>query len=283
MSGIEKLLEVMAKLRDPLEGCPWDREQDYASLAPYTLEEAYEVVDAIHRHDVDGIRDELGDLLLQVVFHSRVAEESGAFTFDDVALGIARKMLRRHPHVFGSEEDIRRGAVPGSWERIKAGERTARDKSAESALDGVALALPSLTRAEKLGRRAARVGFDWPDREGPAEKIEEELAELKDAMRRGDDAHQAEELGDLLLAVANLARHLKIDPEQALAAANRTFERRFRQMEQSIKAGGETPQDLDLDALEEHWQTTKKTERQTNPSSSGALGTGADGRTNPTK
>jgi MazG family protein len=265
MSGIEKLLEVMAKLRDPLEGCPWDREQDYASLAPYTLEEAYEVVDAIHRHDVDGIRDELGDLLLQVVFHSRVAEESGAFTFDDVALGIARKMLRRHPHVFGSEEDIRRGAVPGSWERIKAGERTARDKSAESALDGVALALPSLTRAEKLGRRAARVGFDWPDREGPAEKMEEELAELKDALRRGDDAHQAEELGDLLFAVANLARHLKIDPEQALAAANRKFERRFRQMEQSIKSSGETPQNLDLDALEEHWQAAKQTERQTNP------------------
>jgi MazG family protein len=230
MNGIEKLLEVMAKLRDPVEGCPWDREQDYASLAPYTLEEAYEVVDAIHRHDVDG--------------------------------GIARKMLRRHPHVFGSEEDIRRGAVPGSWERIKAGERAARDNSAKSALDGVALALPSLTRAEKLGRRAARVGFDWPDREGPAEKMEEELAELKDALRRGDDAHQAEELGDLLFAVANLARHLKIDPEQALAAANRKFERRFRQMEQSIKSGGETPQDLDLDALEEHWQASKQSERE---------------------
>jgi MazG family protein len=262
MNGIEKLLEVMAKLRDPLSGCPWDREQDHASLAPYTLEEAYEVVDAIHRRDVEGIRDELGDLLLQVVFHSRVAEESGAFTFDDVARGIADKMLRRHPHVFGSEEDVSRGAVPGSWELIKASERAARDKTAESALDGVALALPSLTRAEKLGLRAARVGFDWPDQEGPAEKTDEELDELKDAMQRGDSAHQAEELGDLLFAVANLARHLEIDPEQALAAANRKFERRFRRMEQSIKSSGETPRDLDLDALEEHWQNTKKTEQK---------------------
>jgi MazG family protein len=259
MKPIEKLLDVMVKLRDPESGCPWDRQQGFASLAPYTLEEAYEVVDAIRRNDIQGIRDELGDLLLQVVFHARVAEEAGAFTFDDVALGIADKMRRRHPHVFGSSEEIARGAVRGSWERIKAAERAAH--SGDSVLDGMTAALPSLKRAEKLGKRAAGAGFDWPDREGPAAKILEELAELKDAMSRGDAAHQAEELGDLLFAVANLARHLKVDPEEALNIANLKFERRFRQMEEGIRTSGTRMTELDIDTLENHWQAAKSQER----------------------
>ncbi|MEX2125120.1 MAG: nucleoside triphosphate pyrophosphohydrolase [Woeseia sp.] len=261
MKPIEKLLDIMAKLRDPESGCPWDREQDFASLAPYTLEEAYEVIDAIRRDDVDGIRDELGDLLLQVVFHAQVAKESGAFTFDDVALGIADKMLRRHPHVFGSDEDIRRGAVKGSWERIKAAERAARNRSRDSVLDDIALALPSLKRADKIGKRAAAAGFDWPDPEGPTDKILEELAELRDAMSRNDAAQESEELGDLLFAVTNLARHLRIDPEEALNNANRKFERRFRQMEQDIRTSGATMTELDLETLERHWQAAKSRER----------------------
>ena len=261
MKPIEKLIEIMAALRDPGSGCPWDLEQTFASLAPYTVEEAYEVVDAIRREDVDGLRDELGDLLLQVVFHSRVAEEAGQFAFNDVAQGIADKMLRRHPHVFGSEEERKRGAVEGSWERIKAGER-ATSGPGDSVLDGIAAALPALVRAEKIGKRAARVGFDWPDRHGPLAKIAEELAELTEAMQEADPAREAEELGDLLFAVANLARHLKLDPEDALASANRKFERRFRRMEQELRSRGLEPAALDIDTLEEHWQQSKLRERE---------------------
>jgi MazG family protein len=257
MKPIEKLLEIMARLRDPENGCPWDREQDFSTLAPYTLEEAYEVVDAIRRGDIESIRDELGDLLLQVVFHSRVAEEAGAFTFDDVADGIASKMLRRHPHVFGTEKEKDRGAVAGSWERIKADERAASGPADTSLLDGIASALPSLKRAEKLGKRAASVGFDWPDHRGPLAKIAEELAELQEAMTEGNSDHEAEELGDLLFAVANLSRHLKIDPEEALSAANRKFERRFRQIEYAAGKDGTSLPALDLEALEAHWQTAK--------------------------
>lgn len=260
---IQKLLDVMAQLRDPDTGCPWDLQQDFSSLAPYTIEEAYEVVDAIRRDDIDGLRDELGDLLLQVVFHSRVAEEAGAFSFDDVAEGIADKMLRRHPHVFGTEEEKNRGAVAGSWERIKADERAVSKPAGLSILDGIAAALPSLKRAEKLGKRAAGVGFDWPDHAGPMAKIAEELAELERAMNTGNAAHEAEELGDLLFAVANLARHLDIDPEEALAAANHKFERRFRHMEQAIRQTGADITTLDLDALEAHWQTVKSRGRTT--------------------
>jgi MazG family protein len=260
---MEKLLEIMARLRDPQTGCPWDREQDFSTLAPYTLEEAYEVVDAIRRDDIEGLCDELGDLLLQVVFHARVAEEAGAFTFEDVAASIAGKMLRRHPHVFGSAEERDRGAVAGSWERIKAGERRDASPGDDSILDGVAIALPSLKRAEKLGKRAAGVGFDWPDREGPLAKIEEELTELKAAMTEGNAAGEADELGDLLFAVANLARHLKLDPEEALAAANRKFERRFRHMERQLRKSGTDASNLDIEALEDHWQTAKSAERTT--------------------
>jgi MazG family protein len=257
MKPIYKLLEIMARLRDPETGCPWDREQDFSTLAPYTLEEAYELVDAIRRDDIEDIRDELGDLLLQVVFHSRVAEEAGAFTFDDVADSIGAKMLRRHPHVFGTDEEKDAGAVAGSWDRIKADERRASSPADKSVLDGIAGALPSLKRAEKLGKRAASVGFDWPDREGPLAKIVEELSELQGAMTEGNRAREAEELGDLLFAVANLARHLTIDPEDALAAANHKFERRFREMEQAVGKDGTSLSTLDLETLEAHWQTAK--------------------------
>lgn len=249
----------MARLRDPVDGCPWDRDQTFASLAPYTIEEAYEVVDAIGREDVDGLRDELGDLLFQVVFHSQLAKEAGQFTFDEVASAIADKMLRRHPHVFGSEEQRRLGAVEGSWERIKAGERATSRPAEDSVLDGIALALPALVRAEKLGKRAARVGFDWPDREGPLAKIAEELAELTEAMRErnASQEHEKEELGDLLFAVANLARHLGLDPEEALSAANRKFEGRFRRLEKDVHARGLELADLDMDTLERQWQEVK--------------------------
>jgi tetrapyrrole methylase family protein/MazG family protein/ATP diphosphatase len=261
MESIEKLLDIMVRLRDPDTGCPWDREQDFSTLAPYTVEEAYEVVDAIRRNDVEGIRDELGDLLLQVVFHSRVAEEAGAFTFDDVAEGIAGKMLRRHPHVFGTDEERDRGAVAGSWERIKADERAASEPADNSVLHGIAGALPSLKRAEKLGKRAAGVGFDWPDRRGPMAKIAEELAELQDAMTEDSGDREREELGDLLFAVANLARHLKIDPEEALALANRKFERRFREMEAALRQTGTDLASLDIETLEAHWQAAKSREK----------------------
>ncbi len=257
MGHTEKLLEIMARLRDPAEGCPWDVEQDFSTIAPYTVEEAYEVADAIAREDLDGLRDELGDLLFQVAFHARMAEEQGAFDFEAVASGICDKMIRRHPHVFGSAEERAKGPEKGAWHKIKASERSAKDTGA-SALDGVALALPALKRAEKLGKRAAAVGFDWPDADGPGDKIAEELGELAAARQAGDAGNTAEELGDLLFAVVNLARHLRIDPEQALVAANRKFERRFRVMEQDITASGAELKKLDIETLEAHWQATKK-------------------------
>lgn len=261
MEEIQKLLEVMARLRDPHSGCPWDREQSFATIAPYTVEEAYEVADAIAREDLDALRDELGDLLLQVVFHARMAEEAGHFSFEDVARAIAEKMVRRHPHVFGSEEERRRGAVAGSWERIKERERAARraNEGGASALDGIAGALPALLRAEKLGKRAARAGFDWNDWQGPLEKIREELTELEAAAREGGSGQVEEELGDLLFAVVNLARHLRVAPEGALARANRKFEQRYRALEQAVRADGLQPADLDIDRLESYWQRIKAT------------------------
>lgn len=257
MSSIENLLEVMARLRDPAGGCPWDRRQDFASIAPYTLEEAYEVADAIGREDLDALRDELGDLLFQVVFHARMAEEAGAFDFDAVAAGIAEKMRRRHPHVFGTGEERARGAAPGAWERIKDEERRGGGPGSDGALDGVALALPALRRAQKLGARAARVGFEWPDVEGPRAKVLEELAEVDEARGEGRPERVAEELGDLLFAVVNLARHLDVDAESALSAANRKFEGRFRHMEQAVRSQGHALADLPLEILEEYWQAAK--------------------------
>jgi ATP diphosphatase len=244
---LDRLLSIMARLRGP-SGCEWDRAQDFATIAPYTIEEAYEVADAIERGDMADLRGELGDLLLQVVFHARMAEEAGHFDFADVARAIADKMEARHPHIFGDA-----AASPG-WEALKAAERAR--KGTESALDGVATALPALLRAEKLQRRAARAGFDWPDAEGPAAKIVEEVAELAEA---GDDA-RAEEAGDLLFAAVNLVRAYGIAPEDALRAANLKFERRFRAME-ALAGGHEAFAALSLDEQEALWQQVKAAEK----------------------
>lgn len=249
-SPINRLLGVMARLRDPDGGCEWDLAQSFATIAPYTIEEAYEVADAINGGNPAAICDELGDLLLQVVFHSQIAADEGLFAFDDVATAISDKMERRHPHIFG---DVTTSDVRLQWEQIKANER-ASDGS-ESALDGVALSLPALLRAEKLQSRAARVGFDWPDSDGPRDKIAEELAEVAAAT---DDAHRHEEVGDLLFAVANYARKLGVDPEAALRDANLKFARRFAAME--ANAGGSLA-GLSLDEQEAHWQAVKASER----------------------
>lgn len=256
MNNIEKLLYVMRSLRDPEDGCPWDVQQDFATIAPYTIEEAYEVADAIARDDIPGLRDELGDLLLQVAFHAQMADEAGHFNFDDIAEGIAEKMIRRHPHVFGSKEERETGKVDGSWEEIKEQERAAAGD--QSALAGVTKALPALKRAQKLGKRAARVGFDWPDRHGVRAKIHEELDELDAAVGDGDRAGIEDELGDLLFAVVNLARHLDIDPEKALTAANYKFERRFRAMETVVTGKDQGIGDCTLEALEREWQAAKR-------------------------
>jgi len=261
MRTIENLLEIMAQLRDPQHGCPWDQQQTFASIAPYTIEEAYEVADAIARNDPDELRHELGDLLFQVVFHARMAEETGDFDFSGVVEVICEKMLRRHPHVFGSESERRQGAEAGSWERIKAAERAQhRPRGAVSALDGIALNLPALKRAEKLGKRASRVGFDWPDTCGVRDKIEEEFTELDEACKGEQAEAIMEEFGDVLFAVVNLARHLKVDPEQALSSANRKFEARFRGIERAAVQQRTPLESLNLGALEALWQAQKETE-----------------------
>lgn len=256
MDNIKNLLEVMRKLRDAETGCPWDVEQTFATIAPYTIEEAYEVADAIAREDIPDLKGELGDLLLQVVFHAQMADEAGHFDFDDVASGICEKMIRRHPHVFGSDEERANGKVDGSWEEIKELERASTDDT--SALAGVAKALPSLKRAQKLGKRAGRVGFDWPDRRGVNVKIHEELDELEQAAGIRDADGIAEEVGDLLFAVVNLARHLDIDPEKALTGANAKFERRFRDMEIAIGEKGSGIKDFSLESLDREWRAAKK-------------------------
>jgi len=259
MHNIEKLLEIMAQLRNPQDGCPWDTRQTFASIAAYTVEEAYEVADAIARNDREELRHELGDLLFQVVFHARMAEEAGDFDFSSVVDAICDKMLRRHPHVFGSETERRMGAQPGSWERIKAEERAEKTaRAAASALDGIARSLPALKRAEKLGKRASRVGFDWPDTSGVRDKIEEEFRELDEACQHEQADAITEEFGDLLFAVVNLARHLKVDPEQALNDANRKFEARFRGIETAANMQQTPLETLDLEAMEALWQTQKK-------------------------
>lgn len=256
MASIDKLLEVMRNLRDPQKGCPWDLKQDFASIAPYTVEEAYEVADAIAREDFAALKDELGDLLFQVIFHSRMAEEAGLFDFEAVAAAISDKMLRRHPHVFGDAEQRAAGAQEGSWEAIKANERQAHSDS--SALAGVARALPALKRAEKLGTRASAVGFDWPDRKGVRDKIREELDELEQAVGSREPEAIEEEFGDLLFAVVNLARHLQIDPEKALTGGNYKFERRFRDMESAIAASDKTFREHTLESFDQEWRAAKK-------------------------
>ena len=235
---IERLIEIMAALRRPGSGCPWDLEQTFRTIAPYTIEEAYEVADAIERGDLDDLRDELGDLLLQVVFHARMAEEAGAFAFGDVVEAITAKLIRRHPHVFGEARDLSPDEVKGVWDAIKAAERSARARASRDVtavrpglLDGIAQALPALTRAEKLTRKAATVGFDWPETAQVVDKIHEEIAEVADAVAGGEPERIEDEIGDLLFAAANLARHLKVDAEAALRRANAKFERRFQAIE----------------------------------------------------
>jgi ATP diphosphatase len=256
--GVPRLLAIMARLRDPERGCPWDLEQDFDSIAPYTIEEAYEVADAIARRDMGELRDELGDLLLQVVYHAQMAAETGAFGFDDVVRAIADKMVRRHPHVFGDDSrDKTADEQTRDWERIKAAERTGA-----SALDGVAAGLPALTRAVKLQDRAARVGFDWPDAGAVLEKIAEETRELVQARDAGDAERVAEEYGDLMFVMANLARHLRLDPEAALRAANAKFTRRFRAVEAGLCARGSSPAESSLDEMDALWEAAKRAERE---------------------
>ena len=256
MSDIQKLLDVVTHLRDPVEGCEWDRKQDFSTIASYTIEEAYEVADAIEREDMDDLKSELGDLLFQVVFHARMAEEAGSFDFQDVVTSIVEKMIRRHPHVFGSEIERSAGIQAGSWERIKAEERTVTADS--STVAGIAKALPALKRAEKLGNRVSRVGFDWPDRSGVRAKIQEEMEELEEAVGTRDEKQTEEEFGDLLFAVVNMARHLDIDPEKALGVANTKFERRFRDMESSLAASGRLLKQQTLETLDQEWRAAKK-------------------------
>lgn len=255
MANIQKLLDIMERLRQPDSGCPWDVEQDFSSVAPYTVEEAYEVADAIERGDMDALRDELGDLLFQVAFHAQMAKEAGHFTFEDIVDAISAKMTRRHPHVFGSDEQRAAGAQAASWEEIKAVERA--KSGDDSALACVARALPAVSRANKLGLRASRVGFDWPDRQGVRDKIHEELDELEEAVGTRESDHIEEEFGDVLFAVVNMARHLDIDPEQALSRANNKFERRFRDMERDIRAQGKRITDFSLESLDQRWRAAK--------------------------
>ncbi|HEX3863953.1 MAG TPA: nucleoside triphosphate pyrophosphohydrolase [Stellaceae bacterium] len=256
---IDRLLAIMARLRDPAQGCPWDREQDFATIAPYTIEEAYEVADAIERGDMAALKGELGDLLLQVVFHARMAEETGLFAFDNVVDAICDKMVRRHPHVFGDAEIASVAAQNEAWEAHKAAERRAKG-DAESVVDGVALALPALLRAAKISKRAARIGFDWPDARAVIPKLAEEIAEVE-AELDGNAAPAAleEEVGDLLFAAANLARKLDVEPETALRRATAKFERRFRRVE---TLAAERGIGRDLDALEALWNEVKDTERK---------------------
>jgi MazG family protein len=256
MTNIEKLLDVMRALRDPETGCEWDLAQDFSTIAPYTIEEAYEVADAIDRNDLDALRDELGDLLLQVVFHAQIASDDGHFDFNDVAGAIADKMLRRHPHVFGTDAERAAGPVAGSWERIKSEERQHTDD--DSALADVAHALPALKRAQKLGKRASSVGFDWDDYDGVRAKVDEELGELEDVSGSRDEARIEEEFGDLLFAVVNLARHVDVDAESALRAANVKFERRFRSMETAIRASGRRLERMTIADLEREWRAAKR-------------------------
>ena len=259
--AMQRLLAVMRQLRNPDGGCPWDLEQNFATIAPYTIEEAYEVADAIERGDMAALRDELGDLLLQVVFHAQMAREAGSFDFEAVAAAIAEKMIRRHPHVFGDVSIKTADAQTAAWEDHKESERRAKASAegrAASVLDGVAAGLPALMRALKLQRRAARVGFDWPTAADVFLKIDEEIAEIKAELSGpSSEGRLLDEVGDLLFAVVNLARHLEVDPEAALRHANGKFERRFRQVEDQLAAASRKPADASLDELEALWQRAK--------------------------
>ncbi len=263
--NIDRLLTVMAQLRNPEGGCPWDLEQTFATIAPYTIEEAYEVADAIEQDDMAALKDELGDLLLQVVFHARMAEEAGHFAFDDVAAAISNKMVSRHPHVFADHAADTPDDVKVTWEAQKEAERRAKaggEGQPLGALDGVTAALPALLRAEKLQKRAARVRFDWPEVAQVFDKLEEEVGEIREEIAAGGDPDRLEdEVGDLLFVAVNLARHLKVDPESALRRTNAKFERRFRSMEAALAERGEKPEDQSLATLEDLWQAAKRAER----------------------
>lgn len=263
-TAISRLIAVMAALRDPDSGCPWDRVQDFSTIAPYTVEEAYEVADAIMKSESSpgapaALRDELGDLLFQVVYHARMAEERGWFDFDAVAAAITEKMIRRHPHVFGDAATRDAAAQSGAWEDDKARERAARAE--HGVLDGVARTLPPLTRARKLAQRAAGVGFDWPDAHAVLDKLDEETAELRAELAEADPDRLEDEVGDLFFVLVNLARKLRVSPEAALARANAKFERRFRTVEAALAAQGRAPRDAGIEAMEALWQAAKRRER----------------------
>ena len=262
MNNLQRLLTIMATLRDPEKGCPWDKEQDFASIAPYTIEEAYEVADAIARNDMKALKDELGDLLFQVVFHSQLAAEQGEFNFDDVAQAISDKMERRHPHVFGDDHIGSAAEQTLAWEEHKRLERAA-DPQQTSVLDNIPLALPALTRAEKLGKRAATIGFEWPDVQGALEKMAEELTEVQQAVN--GNASRKEligELGDVLFCVVNVCRHLRIDPEAALRSVNEKFERRFRHVELRLSENRQDPKQTPLAVMDGYWDEAKRMERE---------------------
>ncbi|MCP4559522.1 MAG: nucleoside triphosphate pyrophosphohydrolase [Bosea sp.] len=269
---IERLIEIMAALRTPGTGCPWDLEQDFASIAPYTIEEAHEVADAIARGDLVDLKDELGDLLLQVVFHARMAQEQGSFAFPDVVEAITTKLIRRHPHVFGDARDLSPAEVKALWGQIKAQEKVDKARAraqarlpepteAKGVLAGVPTSLPSLTRAWKLQAKASTVGFDWNDARLVLDKVREETAEIEEALAGGDKAAIQEEIGDLLFVIANLARHVDADPEACLTAANAKFERRFAGIEAALEQQGREPRQASLEELEELWQQVKRAER----------------------
>ena len=258
---IQELLAIMRRLRDPNGGCPWDLEQNFATIAPYTIEEAYEVASAIEAKDYAALKDELGDLLLQVVFHAQMAAEAKMFAFEDVVRAICDKMIRRHPHVFAAGGAKTPEAVTMAWDEIKRREREGKLVPAASLLDDVPRALPALMRAIKLQNRAAEVGFDWPSAVHVTDKIAEETRELAEAAASGKEAKVAEEFGDLLFAMANLARHLKVDPEDALRAANAKFVRRFKAIESGLAAEGRKPEDASLEEMEALWQKAKEQEK----------------------
>ncbi|RAP59404.1 nucleoside triphosphate pyrophosphohydrolase [Oleiagrimonas sp. MCCC 1A03011] len=261
--SIDELLTIMARLRDPEHGCPWDVQQDFDSIAAYTIEEAYEVADAIDRRDYDDLRDELGDLLLQVVFHARMAEEAGVFDFADVVGSISDKMVRRHPHVFGDASFEDAEEQTRAWEQIKADERRDKGEEDRSALAGIARGLPEWKRALKLQKRAAAVGYDWPDHRPVLEKADEELAEVRAEFDAGGDAARLEdEIGDVLFVLVNLTRHAKVDFSRALRHANAKFERRFRRMEALAEASGTSMAERDLDSQEALWRRVKGEERE---------------------
>ncbi len=260
--GLPRLLEIMARLRDPDRGCPWDIEQTYETIAPYTIEEAYEVADAIEKGDMADLEGELGDLLLQVVYFTQMGSEDGYFTFDSVTKAIADKMIHRHPHVFGDESRDKSAAQQTlDWEKIKAAERAAKGQQEAKTLDGIALNLPALTRAVKIQKRAARVGFDWPSTDQVVDKIAEEAAELVEARDTLPHDKQVEEFGDLMFVMANLARHLKIDPEEALRLANAKFTRRFNAVEQRLADRGKVPAKSDLTEMDTLWNDVKAAEK----------------------